>query len=208
MEKIISITMKELSRYEILQKLIKKEINGTEAAKSLCLSLRHIRRLKKRAGKGAQGIVHKNRGKPSNRKTSSDKENKAVSLIKEFYHDFKPTLATEHLEAEHDIKLSREKVRQMMIKNGIWKPKKKKKNKEHREWRQRKESFGEMEQFDGCYHKWFKERDSECCLLASIDDASGKITKAKFGDNEGINSVYVFSERIHREKRQADKYLS
>lgn len=208
MEKIISITMKELSRYEILQKLIKKEMNGTEAAKLLCLSVRQTRRLKKKASEGIQGIIHKNRGRESNRKISPDKEKRAVSLIKELYNDFKPTFAMEKLEAEHHIKLSREKVRQIMIKNGIWKPKQKKKNKEHREWRQRKESFGEMEQFDGCYHKWFENRAPECCLLASIDDAEGKITKAKFGSNEGINSVYNFwKEYIEKNGKPLSIYL-
>jgi len=49
-----------------------------------------------------------------------------------------------------------------------------------------------MQQFDGSYHKWFEERGPELCLLASIDDATGKITKAKFETNEGVHAVFRF----------------
>lgn len=57
-----------------------------------------------------------------------------------------------------------------------------------------------MEQFDGCYHKWFEERAPECCLLASIDDAEGKITRAEFKDNEGIKPVFGFWKEYTEEK--------
>lgn len=67
------ITMKgaELEAYGIINKLIEKQINGTIAAKLLCLSVRQTKRLKARVSKeGAQGtsaaIAEKNRiGKSS-----------------------------------------------------------------------------------------------------------------------------------------------
>jgi hypothetical protein len=56
-----------------------------------------------------------------------------------------------------------------------------------------------MEQFDGSYHHWFENRycdelgDSiEVCLLASIDDATGRITRAQFTKNEGVVAVFEF----------------
>jgi hypothetical protein len=49
-----------------------------------------------------------------------------------------------------------------------------------------------MEQFDGSYHHWFEDRGEECCLLASIDDATGKITKLKFVDWEGVKPAFIF----------------
>ena len=59
-----------------------------------------------------------------------------------------------------------------MIREAIWKPKKRKKSPQYRAWRPRKEMLGEMEQFDGSYHNWFEGRaqENEYCLLASIDD--------------------------------------
>ena len=83
-------------------------------------------------------------------------------------------------------------IRKLMIKKEFWKPKARKQNQQHREWRERKECYGEMEQFDGSYHKWFEERGEEVCLLASIDDATGKLTKLKFGTSESIVEVFDF----------------
>ena len=85
-----------------------------------------------------------------------------------------------------------------MIEEGLWKSRKQRKANYHY-WRPRKEYFGEFEQFDGSYHYWFENRfvDSngdpiEVCLLASIDDATGKITRAEFSANEGVVAVFIF----------------
>ena len=49
-----------------------------------------------------------------------------------------------------------------------------------------------MEQFDGSYHRWIGSSDEELCLLLSIDDATGRITKAQFDHHEGVEPVYSF----------------
>jgi len=74
---------------------------------------------------------------------------------------------------------------------GLWQPKPRKKNKEYRSWRKRKDYYGEMEQFDGCYFDWF-ETGELSCLLASRDDATGDITGLKFASDEGIKPVSSF----------------
>ena len=112
------------------------------------------------------------------------------------YHDFNPLLAQEHLRDDHEILLSKETVRQLMIKEGLWKPKRKGESKKHF-WRERKDSYGEMQQFDGSYHNWFEKRNEtevglEQCLLLSVDDATGKITEAVFEYNEGVFPVFRF----------------
>jgi hypothetical protein len=189
------ITMKdtELEAYGIINKLIEKQINGTVAAKLLCLSVRQTKRRKARVLKeGVNGIIHKNRGRESNRKIKSATLEKAKAFLKEKYADFGPTFAQEKLEEAHEIVMSVESVRKIMTEENLWKPKVQRENGEYRTWRPRKECYGEMEQFDGSYHKWFEDRGEELCLLASIDDATGKITKAKFEENEGVNAVFRF----------------
>lgn len=192
-QELITMSSKELSRYEVLKNLIAGVINGTEAAKQLKVTVRHVRRLRIKADKGgAKGLIHKSRGKPSNRQIENSIIKNAKKYLKKFYHDFGPTHAMEKLEECHQIKLSNESVRQIMIGEDLWHPKPRKKNKEHRSWRPRKECFGEMEQFDGSYHDWFEGRGKTCCLLASIDDATGKITKLEFGGHEGVIPSFVF----------------
>jgi hypothetical protein len=51
---------------------------------------------------------------------------------------------------------------------------------------------GSMEQYDGSYHLWIPTLGEELCLLASIDDATGKIIKAVFDHHEGITPTFTF----------------
>ncbi|MBU4205223.1 ISNCY family transposase [Patescibacteria group bacterium] len=190
-QKLISMTEKELSRINVIQNLIDGKINGTDASKQIGISIRHIRRLKLRVGKyGTEGLIHKSRGRTSNRKLDSEIVKKVEQHLKEKYYDFGPTLASEKLEEDDNIKLDKETLRGIMTRMGLWKPKPRKQAKKKHFWRPRKDNFGEMEQFDGSYHIWFG--DEESCLLLSVDDATGKITHAKFDYNESVIAVFKF----------------
>ncbi len=190
-QKLISMTEKEITRHNIIQNLIDGKINGIDASKQIQVSTRQIRRIKARVKeKGAVGIIHGSRGKESNRKIDIKTLTKTIELLKGKYHGFKPTLATEKLIELDEIKLSSEKVRQIMIENKLWKVRSKRQSKKKYFWRARKDNYGEMEQFDGSYHIWFG--DFETCLLLAVDDATGKITYAKFDYNESIKAVFKF----------------
>lgn len=187
-------TMKEINRYEIIQKLIQRKITEEEAKKIVGLkSTRQVRRIKKRVFKeGIKGVIHRNRGQPGNRKFKQKFIDKILKIVREKYFDFKPTFAAEKLLENHNLKINKESLRQLMINDGLWKPKPKRKAKERHAWRPRKENFGEMQQFDGSYHHWFENREGETCLLLAIDDATGIITHAKFDHNEGTRAVFQF----------------
>jgi len=187
------MTNKDLVKQQVIKDLVEGVIGGSQASTKLGLTVRQVKRLKKAYLKeGIQGLLHHARGKVSNRCIKAEIKTMAVTHIKQLYSDFKPTFATEQLSKRHDIHLSSETVRQLMIEADIWKVHSRKHNGEYRTWRPRKDYFGEMQQFDGSYHKWFEARGEEICLLASIDDASGKITRARFAANEGVLEVFTF----------------
>ena len=194
---LITMTPKEAKRYEIIKNLLATKLDGTEASKQLSLSIRQTKRLKAKVKLvGIRGIIHGNRGRESNRQISKKIIKRAKEYLNKTYHDFNPLLAQEHLRDDQGIKLCKETVRQLMIKEKLWQPRKKTAVKKHF-WRERKDNYGEMEQFDGCYHNWFEGRNEaeiglEQCLLVSVDDATGSITKAKFGDHEGIKPVFGY----------------
>lgn len=188
----LTMTHKEVNRYAIIKQLINKEINGTHAAELLKLSVRQVKRLKRKVqNKGPEALIHANRGRSSNRSIPEQERGKIVELLHKHYPDFKPGFAAEKLEQKHNIKRDPKTIREIMIEQGLWKPKQKK-QKEYRSWRQRKACFGEMEQFDGSYHHWFEDRGPYCCLLASIDDATGIPTKAKLAKDEAVFPVFDF----------------
>jgi len=191
MDTYITMSQKEVKKYDIIKKVINKELNGPASAKLLNLTSRHIRRLKKRVKeKGIKGLIHGNRGKPGNRAIPDEEKQKIIDLLRKHYHDFGPSSAAEKLNERHKIKRDKGTVRSIMINKGLWKPKQKKKEK-HREWRQRKASYGEMIQYDGSYEYWFEDRADKCCLLAGIDDASGRVW-TKFDDHEGVQPTFNF----------------
>lgn len=66
---------------------------------------------------------------------------------------------------------------------------------------------GAMEQFDGSYHRWLTLLDEELCLLLSIDDATGKITKARFEKNEGVVAVFTFWKKYAKTRGMLPKRL-
>jgi hypothetical protein len=197
----VTLSARELKQYEIINKTLEGKLTIKQAAEELKITPRQVKRLKiKVRDGGAEGLAHKNRGKIPNNKFSVEYIEHAMELIKELYHDFKPTFAGEKLLENHGIKLSEETTRLAMIDAGIWQPKTRKIRAHYRAWRERKECYGDMEQFDGSYHDWFEGRlldadnqpVKEACLLAAIDDATGKLTKLKFDDSEGVVPVDTF----------------
>ena len=191
-QKLISMTKKELSTYDVIKNLIDEKINGTDASKQIGVSTRHVRRLKQAVlQSGAEGLIHGSRGKESNRKLDPDILKKIERLLKEKYYDFGPTFAAEKLNEDDNIVVGKETVRTILTKLKLWKPKPRKQSKKKwHVWRARKDNYGEMQQFDGSYHIWFG--DIETCLLLSVDDATGKITHAKFDINESTVTVFKF----------------
>lgn len=191
MDTNLIMSLPEVKKYDIIKKVISKELNGSEAARLLNLTTRHIRRLKKKVDEnGIKALIHGNRGKSSNRRVPDKERDRIAKLINQKYPDFGPTLATEKLSELDKIERSRGAVRSIMIDEKIWKPKQKKKE-THREWRQRKASRGEMIQYDGSYEHWFEDRGGEICLLASIDDANSEVW-AKFDEHEGVEPTFNF----------------
>jgi len=192
------MTTEELRRHGIILDLIAGRMDGTMAAKSLNLSVRQTKRLKAAVkANGAGGVIHGSRGRKSNRRTEEAILSEARKLLNETYYDFNPLLAQEHLAGDHGIRLSRETVRHLMIGEGLWHARKRGDRSGRRSWRERKDNYGEMVQFDGSYHDWFEGRNREAvgdeqCLLVAVDDATGRITKAKFGMSEGVVPVFKF----------------
>lgn len=180
---IIMLSQRELKRLKVIQEVISKHITQKEASLILALSQRQIANLVQRVRReGDKGIVHRLRGRPSNRKIPLKTKDRVISLYKTKYPDFGPTLATEKLLELNKIKLSRETLRKWLIEKGLWI--RQRKSRKHRHWRPRCECFGQMEQLDGSHHPWLEDRGPELVLMTYIDDAKNN-TFAYFYDYEG-----------------------
>ena len=195
---IITMSQKELKRLHIIHKVLDKRLKQVEAVKILGLGDRQIRRIVKRIRiEGDRGIIHKSRGKDSNRAFPEGIKEKVINIYKDKYHDFGPTLANEKLSEIDKIKLGTQTLRRWLIEKGEWRISHK--HRKHRAWRERKHYYGEMEQTDGSHHDWFEGRGPKCVLMAYIDDAKSRVY-ARFYEYEG---TFPFMDSF---KRYAYKY--
>lgn len=177
------MSIKELKRLHVINKVIEKQMTQKEAAKILNLTERQTRRIIKRVrNEGEEGLIHKSRGRPSNRSYSLDLKEKVLKLYEDNYMGFGSLLASEKLEEINNIKISDETLRKWLIESGHWE--KSRKTRKHHKWRERKEHFGELVQLDGSHHDWLEGRGEELVLMSYIDDATGRVF-GEFYDYEG-----------------------
>lgn len=195
MSKIASMNMNEVGRLEVIQSLVRGEINGPIAALRLGLTPRQVRRLVERYRElGASGLISRQRGKPSNHQLRPEVAQEALKALRQTYHDFGPTLAWEKLAERHDIILSKEAVRTLMIKDGLWTTRGQRKLALHQP-RLPRACFGDLVQIDGSPHKWFEERGPRCTLLVFVDDATGRILQLYFAPTESTASYFAATRR-------------
>ena len=142
-EGIIMARAKELRYLHVIRKVLEKEIRQVEASEILSLSCRQIRRIVKRVKReGDRGVIHRSRGRPSNRRILEEMRGRVIQLYRSQYSDFGPRLASEKLEERDQVKVNEETLRLWLVESGDWK--KRRKGRNHRRWRQRKQHVGEM----------------------------------------------------------------
>lgn len=190
----VMMSERELNRVEVLAQVDDGQLSVDNAANMLALTRRQIFRLLKLYRQdGASAIRHKARGKPPNNRIHKAKRDYALSLIKENYPDFGPTLAAETLAEHHGFKVSRETVRKWMQEDGLWLSRKQRRT--FHQPRLRRECFGELIQIDGSEHRWFEDRGDPCTLLVFIDDATSTLMELRFVKSESTFSYFEALER-------------
>ena len=193
------MSAKELNRIGVLERLANGEIVAKQASETLGLSIRQVKRLKIRFKEfGLAGLVHKNRGRVSNRQIPKAEIDRVLALIAKKYADFGPTLALEKLKENHGVTLGRETLRLAMIDKGVWKSKKKRCVVVHQQ-RKRRIREGELVQVDGSPHLWFENRGPYCTLLVFIDDATGKLKHLQFARAETTNDYFRATDAYIRQ---------
>lgn len=174
MGEILTMSRKELDRLKIIEQIEQRKLTVEEASEVLSVSQRQIYRILSRYKKEKEeGLIHKLRGKESNRGYGQDKKKEVIKIYRDEYDDYGPTLFGQKLLEHHSIKIDHETLRRWMRSEAITTSLRKKRP--HRKKRTRRSAIGEMIQFDGSIHDWFEGRGPECCLLCAVDDASGRV---------------------------------
>ena len=181
---VVSMSQQEFGRLDVLLRVRSGRLRVADACQLLDLQRRQVFRLLRGLKQdGATSVLSKRRGKPSNNRLPDEVRILALSLVRERYPDFGPTLALEKLAALHGLCVSRETLRGWMIADGLWIDRRHRLPSPHQP-RRRRDCLGELVQIDGSDHAWFEDRGERCTLLAFVDDATSRLMMLRFVASE------------------------
>jgi transposase len=184
METTITMTPREQRRAWVLTRVLKHELTMSEAAETLGLSDRQLWRLRAAFERdGPAGLVHGNRGRPSERRLDASLRDRVVELRRTRYADVNDTHLAELLAEREDIAVSRPSLQRILRAAGVASPRRRRPPR-HRSRRERVAAEGLLLQLDGSRHAWLEARGPWLTLVGAIDDATGRVPAATFRDQE------------------------
>ena len=199
------MSRKERDRLKVIEQVEQGRMSQTEGARALELSTRQVRRWQARyRAEGDGGLVHRLRGRTSNRRIGAEHRAGAMVELRGRLRGFGPTLAAEYLAQESGIELSRETVRGWMIEAGLWSGSRPKRP--HRRRRPRRPCRGELVQMDTSEHDWFEGRGEKAVLIAMIDDATNETMERFFPADTTAANMAMIAAYIERHGRPVALY--
>ena len=188
---VLGMSALERARLVLISRVSDRLVSQHVAAERLGICVRQVKRLVRLyRRRGDAGLVSRQRGRASNRQLRAGAGAQVTALLSEKYRDFGPTLAAGKLAELEGIAVSRETVRRLQIKHGLWKPKARR-HKRVFQLRERRPRLGELIQIDGSPHDWFEGRGERCTLIVFIDDATGRLTALHFAPAETTRAYLV-----------------
>ncbi|MCZ7592912.1 MAG: helix-turn-helix domain-containing protein [Kiritimatiellae bacterium] len=128
---VLTLSARERKRLELLSQVKKGVLKLVQAAELCGLSYRQVKRVWKRyREQGDAGLMHRGRGRVSNRRIGAPLREAVLKRYEQRYPDFGPTLASEYL-AKEGLAVDHETLRRWLLEAGAWK--KKRKRQKHRQ---------------------------------------------------------------------------
>jgi hypothetical protein len=205
---MLQLNARDRDRLVVLRQIHGGQLSVSEGSRRLKLSLRQVRRMLRRFEKeGDASVIHRGRGKRSNRRRPESVRARVLERAQEeVYRGFGPTLLAEHLSRDPEIgPLNADTLRQWMIAAGLWEARSRKLR--HRKRRQRRAACGELVQMDTSIHRWLEERTSEeIVLIAMIDDATSRLFARFFPRDTGAANRRMIVDYVRRFGRMGALY--
>jgi len=191
-----TLSRKELHRPGLLQAAVGGRITNRQVAVALGLTVRHVRRLKRRfeAG-GATALGHRSRGQPSPRRLAPAVRAEVIRLMTTRYAGFNDTHLTEKLREGHGVAISRESVRRLRC--GLGRPATRVRRPARGRRRRIPEAArGALVQIDGSPFAWLEARGPALMLLGAVDDATTEILALHFRPAEDVHGYTTLFRQL------------
>src|SRR5437867_6844575 len=205
-QEMLVLSTKDRDRLKVLHEVKGGHLTQGAAARQLAISDRWVRKLLRRVKKeGDRGVVHRLRGRVSNRRLPEKVRRQALKLVEAQYRDFGPTLACEYLAKDHQVAVRKETLRRWLIAAGRRRVKRRKVEEVH-VWRPRRSCRGELVQWDTSEHDWLEGRGPRLYLVDMIDDATSQAYARFVGHDSTEENLRVLWEYLKRWGRPVEFY--
>ena len=175
---------------EAFEQYRRQRLTGEEAGELLGMSGRHFRRLCVRYEEaGIEGLRDRRIGKVSPRRAPARELERMRQLYREQYGDFTVKHFHEHLVRRHGYKLGYTVTRLSLQAAGL--VAKAKRRGAHRKKRIRRPLAGMLLFQDASTYRWIAALGRDLDLVATLDDATGKLYSAILVEQEGTLSSFM-----------------
>jgi transposase len=193
----VTMSRKEARRPGLVQLALAGTITTAAGAQNLAIGTRQFRRLKAQyRAEGVRGLVHRRRGRPSNRALAQETRDRIRTLLETTYRHFNDCHATAKLQEVDGLAVSRSTVRRIRRSLGHA-PKRPRRPPQHRTRRTRRAAMGALVLIDGSPFDWLGT-GAPLLLLGAIDDATGTILALHFRPAEDLHGYLTLLQQLAR----------
>lgn len=195
------MSVKQWKRWDVMERLRKRELSVREAAMVLGLSERRVRDIRDAvAAKGVEALVHGNAGRRPGNRIAERVRKLIVHLRRTKYQKFNDHHFTEKLLEAEQLDISRQSVQRILREAGV-EAERRRRPPKHRSRRDRKPQAGLMILWDGSPHEWLEDRGPTLCMMGAVDDATSELLPgAHFVERECTAGYLRVLRDIAREK--------
>jgi transposase len=184
--------------HDVLLKAMAKKITWWQAAETIGISDRSMRRWRERLQEhGYSGLVDRRQSTPSDKRVPLETAEEVLRLFQETYYDLNMRHFHEKLGEEHGIHLSYTWVQKALQGAGL--VARHKRRGKHRRRRERRPMTGMLLHIDGSKHQWFGDQ-RWYDLIVILDDATSEIYYAQLVEEESTRTVMAGLREVVRRK--------
>lgn len=177
---------RDARRLGLIEAALRGRITNEQAAEALGLSPRQFRRLRTRVRLGgAQGLIHRNRGRPSKKRLPLSVRQRVIDLLEHPSGRLNDCHIADLL-GEDDQRISPASVRRIRVELRV-PAKRRRRPSKHRRRRVREAHRGALVLVDGSPFRWIGDTQPHLTLVGAMDDATGMIVGLQFRPHEDLH---------------------
>src|SRR5229473_3186757 len=195
-ERRVGREARAMTRREVITKAITKQLSWVQASEILGISVRHMRRVRRKVeGWGMSAVMDQHGGRPRRKRIKAGTIELLCRLKRDVYADFSVRHFYLKITEKHGVKVSYNWLRLMLQEAGVVQQEPARGR--YRRRRERRPMVDMLVHLDASAHDWIAGLPMQD-LVVALDDADGRILYARFFAQEGTASTFAALESVVR----------